>query len=145
MKNLAPMLLALAACATGGSGAMVDQQNATGHIQPSERERVLASAVRVLQSRGWVLETQDLAAGTLNTQTMQTGMMECASILCNSRGTLHVTVSPAGEVSVLLEREFYVPPPGPGWFRPRLDDDVIVIEREQKKILGEILAPDPGK
>ena len=135
---LLPALLVLGACTTA-TGAMVTQQRATAHVQPPLRERVLANAVRILQRDGWVLETQDLSAGSVTTQTMDTGTLTCGSTLCNSRSSLQIAVSEAGDVSVMLHREFYNPPPGPGWFTPGLDHDVHTIEREQQKLLQAIL------
>jgi hypothetical protein len=144
VKILAPALLVLAACASA-TGAMIDLQSATAHVQPSERERVLANAARILQREGWILEKQDPSAGVVTTQTMATGAITCGVTICNSRGTLQVTVSEAGDVSVMLHREFYNPPPGLGWFTPSLDQDVYTIEREQQKLLQAILEPNPGK
>jgi hypothetical protein len=137
MKATPLMLLALVSCNT--TGALVQRQDATAHIQPSERERVFANAVQVLQKEGWTVEAQDPAAGVLTTQTRPTETMECAGFLCQSRGTLTVTVSPAGDVTVALNRELYSAPPGPGWFTPKLDEDVNSIEAEQKRLLRAIL------
>jgi hypothetical protein len=137
MKAIPLFLLALASCTF--TGEMVERKNATAHIQPSERDRVIANATQVLQKEGWTLEPGGPDAGVLTTQMKETGIQECAGFLCQSRATLTVTVTPAGDVAVALHRELYSAPPGPGWFTPKLDEDVKIIEDEQKRLLRAIL------
>jgi hypothetical protein len=139
MKAISLLLLGLVSCTSVGE--MIERTNATAHIQPPERERVFAKALQVLQRNGWIVEKPDSAAGAITTQTQETGVLECGSTICNSRGTVNVAISEAGDVTVMLHREFYIPPPGPGWFTPGLDKDVHTIENEQQKILRAILEP----
>jgi hypothetical protein len=87
-----------------GSGRSVAQNDRNAHVELSERDRVISSALRSTQSHGWLIAVSDRSAGLITTQSMDTGPKPCGSISCGSRSTLQVTVGEKGDVPVNAPR-----------------------------------------
>jgi hypothetical protein len=96
-------LLALAGCASWFHARI---PAASTDVAPEACAGIWSAAFLELQARGFKIAACDPASGTLRTETMVIpGRAPCGYVQCAYRDTIHVTVSPRGEVGVRIARE----------------------------------------
>jgi hypothetical protein len=79
---------------------------ASAPFAPAASASVWSASLAELQARGFGIEAQDVASGTVRTATrVMPGSVPCGFIQCSYRDTIHVTVAPGGEVDVRIQRE----------------------------------------
>lgn len=130
----------VSACVQGNH---VTKRHSLARLALGERDAAFARALSAVQRGGWLIAVSDRAAGLITSQAMASGPRTCGSITCDSRSTLQIAITETGDVSVNLHREFLIPDlAGNGrtqWFVPTFEHDVRLIEREQDRILNEIV------
>lgn len=128
---------------------MITRRNAEAQIDPADHDKAFSRALGAAQAGGWIVAVSDRAAGLLTTQSMDTGVKPCGSLMCRSRSVLQITIADSGLVTVNLHRELFLNTgyaASSHWFVPSYEPDVLAIEEEQARVLAAIVgSPLPEK
>lgn len=145
MRSLWIVLAALSACVAAPNGH-VRRRLSVGQVEPAKRDVAFARALEVMQANDWIVAVADRPAGLITSRSMNTGLQECRESLssgsCDTRSTLQITITDAGDVSVNLHKE-YRRGADSRWFLPTEASEVQAIEQEQDRIVSAITGASP--
>lgn len=145
MRLLWILVAALSACVAASKGPL-HRRPSVGQIEPEKREVAFARALQFMQANDWIVAVSDRPAGLITSRPMSTGAQECresgSSWYCDTRSTLQITISDAGDVSVNLHKE-YRRGADYRWFLPTDTSEVQGIEQEQDRIVLAITGASP--
>lgn len=140
------VLAALSACVAAPNGPL-HRRPSVGQIEPEKRDVAFARALQFMQANDWIVAVSDRPAGLITSRSMNTGGHECresgSSWLCDTRSTLQIAISDAGDVSVNLHKE-YRRGADHRWFLPTDASEVLGIQQEQDRIVAAITGASPA-
>lgn len=145
MRLLWIIFAALSACVAAPKGPL-HRRPSLGQIEPEKRDVAFARALQFMQANDWIVAVSDRPAGLITSRPMNTGMQECREAVsswhCDTRSTLQITITDAGDVSVNLHKE-YRRGADSRWFLPTEASEVQAIEQEQDRIVSAITGASP--